>query len=196
MMAVMKRRTILLGAAGLAAIAATGWGAWRVSSRSAPAANRAVGAQGAEASRPPPNPAALFDARLVGLDGQEFALSELRGKLLVVNFWATWCAPCVQEMPYLESMAKELPNVKFVGIGIDTAQNIAQFVTKIQISYQLLVAGHAGISLVRELGNSAGGLPFTLLFDANGSIFDTLLGQVEPVDLRHRIDRLVAKSKT
>jgi peroxiredoxin len=99
-------------------------------------------------------------------------------------------------MPHLDAMAKEHPEIAFVGIGIDTAQNIAQFVAKLPVSYQLLVAGHAGIAMVRELGNSAGGLPFTLLFDANGSIFDSILGQVEPADLRSRIERLIAKSKT
>jgi thiol-disulfide isomerase/thioredoxin len=191
----MKRRTVLLGLGGLAAMAVSGWAAWRASSRSAPAANRAVGLS-AEPVRVQPNPRALYDARLPGLDGQEFFLSGLKGRPLVVNFWATWCAPCVQEMPYLDSMSKDLPEIVFVGIGIDTAQNIAQFVAKLPVSYRLLVAGHAGIAMVRELGNSAGGLPFTLLFDANGGIFDSILGQVEPVDLRRRIDRLVAKSKT
>ncbi len=191
----MKRRTVLLGLGGLAAMAVSGWAAWRASSRSAPAANRSVGVS-AESVRAQPNPRALYDARLPGLDGQEFLLNALKGRPLVVNFWATWCAPCVQEMPYLDSMAKELPEIVFVGIGIDTAQNIAQFVAKLPVSYRLLVAGHAGIAMVRELGNSAGGLPFTLLFDANGSIFDSILGQVEPVDLRQRVDRLVAKSKT
>ena len=194
-MQTMKRRTVLLGVGGLAAIAVSGWAAWRASSRSAPAANRAVGPS-AELARASANPLALYGARLQSLDGQEFALSTLKGRPLVVNFWATWCAPCVQEMPHLDSLAKEFPEIKFVGIGIDTAQNIAQFVAKIPISYQLLIAGHAGIAMVRELGNSAGGLPFTLLFDANGSIFDSILGQVEPNDLRQRIDRLVTKSKT
>jgi thiol-disulfide isomerase/thioredoxin len=194
-MPVMKRRTVLLGVGGLAAIAVSGWAAWRASSRSAPAANRAVGAA-AEPARVSANPLALYNARLPGLDGQEFLLSSLKGRPLVVNFWATWCAPCVQEMPYLDSMAKERPEIAFVGIGIDTASNIAQFVAKLPVSYQLLVAGHAGIALVRELGNTAGGLPFTLLFDANGSIFDSILGQVEPTDLRQRIERLVTKSKT
>ncbi len=191
----MKRRTVLLGLGGLAAMAVSGWAAWRASSRSAPAANRAVGPS-AESVRAQPNPRALYDAQFPGLDGQEFLLSSLKGRPVVVNFWATWCAPCVQEMPYLDGMSKELPDIMFVGIGIDTAQNIAQFVAKLPVSYRLLVAGHAGIALVRELGNSAGGLPFTLLFDANGSIFDSILGQIEPVDLRQRIDRLVAKSKT
>jgi len=194
-MQAMKRRTVLLGVGGLAAMAVSGWAAWRSSSRSAPAANRAVGSS-AEPARLGANPLALYDARLPGLDGQEVSLSALKGQPVVVNFWATWCAPCVQEMPHLDSIAKELPEVKFVGIGIDTAQNIAQFVAKLPVSYQLLIAGHAGIAMVRELGNSAGGLPFTLLFDANGSIFDSILGQVEPADLRQRIDRLVTKSKT
>ena len=194
-MQAMKRRTVLLGVGGLAAMAASGWAAWRASSRSAPAANRAVGSS-PEPARPSANPLALYGARLPGLDGQEVSLSTLKGQPVVLNFWATWCAPCVQEMPHLDSMAKELPEIKFVGIGIDTAQNIAQFVAKLPVSYQLLIAGHAGIAMVRELGNSAGGLPFTLLFDANGSIFDSILGQVEPTDLRQRIGRLVAKSKT
>ena len=192
-MQTMKRRTVLLGVGGLATMALSGWAAWRASSRSAPAANRAV----AGASEPVrANPLALYEARLPGLDDQEFSLSTLKGRPVVVNFWATWCAPCVQEMPHLDGMAKELPEIRFVGIGIDTAANIAQFVAKLPVSYQLLVAGHAGISMVRELGNSAGGLPFTLLFDANGSIFDSILGLVEPSDLRQRIERLVTKSKT
>jgi len=191
----MKRRTVLLGVGGLAAMTAAGWAAWRASSRSAPAANRAVGAS-TEPARATVNSRALYEARLPGLDGQEFLLSTLKGRPVVVNFWATWCAPCVQEMPDLDRMAKELPEIKFVGIGIDSEQNIAQFVAKLPVSYQILVAGYAGIAMVRELGNSAGGLPFTLLFDANGSIFDSILGQVEPSDLRQRIERLVTKSKT
>jgi thiol-disulfide isomerase/thioredoxin len=194
MMQAMKRRTVLIGAGGVAAMAASGWAAWQFSARSAPAANRAMVAS--EPGRASANPLALYEARLPGLDGQEFALSQLKGQLLVVNFWATWCAPCVQEMPHLDNMSKELPNVAFVGIGIDTDKNIAQFVAKLPVSYRLLIAGHAGIAMVRELGNSAGGLPFTLLIEANGSIFDSILGQIEPIDLRQRIDRLVAKSKT
>jgi thiol-disulfide isomerase/thioredoxin len=191
----MKRRTVLVGVGGLAAIAVSGWAAWRASSSSAPAANRAVGAS-VEPARVSANPLALYNARLPELDGKEFLLSTLKGRPVVVNFWATWCAPCVQEMPYLDAIAKERPEIAFVGIGIDTAQNIIQFVAKLPVSYQLLVAGHAGIAMVRELGNSAGGLPFTVLFDANGSIFDSILGQVEPTDLRNRIERLVIKSKT
>ena len=192
----MKRRTILFGAGGLAAMLGTAWFAWKSSSSRAPAANRAIGVQVPSDSSAKADPGAFYGASLPDLDGKPFALREYLGRPTVVNFWATWCAPCVQEMPYLDAIAKNSPKLGFVGIGIDTAQNIGQFVAKIPVSYQLLVAGHAGIALLRELGNSAGGLPFTLLFDANGSIFDSILGQIEPLDLRQRIDRLVAKSKT
>lgn len=192
----MKRRTIIFGGAGLLAITATAWLAWQSTSRRAPAANRAVSLSGSATPKVTANPGALYAASLPDLAGNTIALSQLKGRPVVANFWATWCAPCVEEMPHLDALSKSLPNIQFVGIGIDTAANIAQFVTKIPVSYPLYVAGHAGIGLVRELGNAAGGLPFTVLLDAEGHIFDTILGQVSLEDLQKRIDRLVAKSKT
>lgn len=192
----MKRRTLIFGGAGLMAIATTAWFAWQSTSRRAPAANRAVGLPGAMPQKTEPNPRALYEATLPDLTGSPVALSQLRGRPVVANFWATWCAPCVEEMPHLEALSKSLPDIQFVGIGVDTASNIAQFITKVPVSYPLYVAGHAGIALVRELGNAAGGLPFTVLLDADGHIFDTILGQVSPEDLNVRIGRLVTKSKT
>jgi thiol-disulfide isomerase/thioredoxin len=196
MMEAMKRRTIIFGGAGLAAIATTAWLAWQSTSRRAPAANRAVGMPGSAPRKLEPNSRALYEATLPDLTGRPVALKRLLGRPVVANFWATWCAPCVEEMPHLDALSKSFSNIQFVGIGIDTASNISQFVTKIPVSYPLYVAGHAGIALVRELGNAAGGLPFTVLLDAEGHIFDTILGQVSPEDLSARIDRLVAKSKT
>lgn len=195
-MEVMKRRTIIFGGAGLAAIGTTAWLAWQSTSRRAPAANRAVGMPGSAPRKAEPNPRALYEATLPDLTGRPVALERLLGRPVVANFWATWCAPCVEEMPHLEALSKSFSNIQFVGIGIDTASNIAQFVTKVPVSYPLYVAGHTGIAMVRELGNAAGGLPFTVLLDAEGRIFDTILGQVSPEDLSARIDRLVAKSKT
>lgn len=192
----MKRRTIIFGGAGLVAIATTAWFAWQSTSRRAPAANRAVGLPGTAPRKTEANPEAFYAATFPDLAGQSVALSQFKGRPVVVNFWATWCAPCVEEMPHLDALSKSLPNIQFVGIGIDTASNISQFVTKIPVSYPLYVAGHSGIGLVRELGNAAGGLPFTVLLDAEGHIFDTILGQVSPDDLHLRIERLVAKSKT
>lgn len=192
----MKRRTVIFGGAGLVAIAATAWFAWQSTSRRAPAANRAVGLPGSAPRSVEPNPRVLYEASLPDLAGRPVALSHLKGQPVVANFWATWCAPCVEEMPHLDALSKSLPNVQFVGIGIDTAANIAKFVAKIPVSYPLYVAGHSGIAMVKELGNAAGGLPFTVLLDAEGHVFDTILGQVSPEDLRLRIERLVAKSTT
>ena len=195
-MEAMKRRTIIFGGAGLAAIGTTAWLAWQSTSRRAQAANRAVGMPGSALRKAEPNPRALYEATLPDLTGRPVALERLLGRPVVANFWATWCAPCVEEMPHLEALSKSFSNIQFVGIGIDTASNIAQFVTKVPVSYPLYVAGHAGVAMVRELGNAASGLPFTVLLDAEGRIFDTILGQVSPEDLSARIDRLVAKSKT
>lgn len=192
----MKRRTLIFGGAGLVAIATTAWFAWQSTSRRAPAANRAVGLPGAMPQKTEPNPRALYEATLPDLTGSPVALRQLLGRPVVANFWATWCAPCVEEMPHLDGLSKSLPDIQFVGIGIDTASNISQFIAKIPVSYPLYVAGHAGIALVRELGNAAGGLPFTVLLDAEGRIFDTILGQVSPEDLSAKIGRLVTKSKT
>ncbi len=190
----MKRRTLILGAAGLGAMGLAGVLAWQSSSRRAPAANRAV-MQAPAASRPKdPDPQAFFSATLPDLQGQPFAMSSLKGQPLVVNFWATWCPPCVEEMPLLDHLSKDMPQAKFVGIGIDTAKNIAEFAAKIPVGFPLYVAGHGGIAMVRELGNAPGGLPFTVLIDSHGRIFKLILGQVEANSLRASISELLAQS--
>ena len=189
----MKRRTLILGAAGLGGMGLAGWLAWQSSSRRAPAANRAVTQE--PAARPKdPDPQAFFSANLPDLQGQSFAMSSLKGLPLVVNFWATWCPPCVEEMPLLDRLSRDVPQARFVGIGIDTAKNIAEFAAKIPVSFPLYVAGHGGIAMVRDLGNAAGGLPFTVLIDSKGQIFKLILGQVEANSLRVSINELLVHS--
>ena len=190
----MKRRTLILGAAGLSGMGLAGWLAWQSSSRRAPAANRAVTQTPAAARPKDPDPQAFFSASLPDLQGQSHAMSGLKGQPLVVNFWATWCPPCVEEMPLLDRLSQEVPEAKFVGIGIDTAKNIAEFAAKIPVAFPLYVAGHGGIAMVRDLGNAAGGLPFTVLIDTKGQIFKLILGQVEAVSLRTSISELLARS--
>src|SRR3546814_17822458 len=86
----------------------------------------------------------------------------------LLNFWATWCPPCVKEMPDLEALHQKHRQAHFVGLAVDTAVNVRKFGEKVHVSYPLLIAGHGGIKLMRELGHKNGGLHFTVVFDKNG----------------------------
>jgi len=129
---------------------------------------------------------ALMQSRLPDATGTERQLTEWQGKTLVVNFWATWCPPCVDEMPELVELQNDLSsqNVQVLGIGIDSPSNIRQFSEKHQISYPLLVAGMAGTDLSREFGNQAGGLPFTVLIGSDGRVRKTYIGRLDLKKLR------------
>ena len=108
-------------------------------------------------------------------------MSEWKGKTLLLNFWAPWCPPCVDEMPELVALQKDLgeKNLQIIGIGIDSPTNIRQFAEKHQISYPLLVSGLEGTELSRQFGNEAGGLPFTVLITPDGAVRKTYLGRLD-----------------
>jgi peroxiredoxin len=124
--------------------------------------------------------------------GQPQDFASLKGKTLVVNFWATWCPPCVDEMPELSAMQAELTprNAQIIGIGIDNAANIADFAARYKISYPLYTAGMHGTELSRQFGNRAGGLPFTVLVDAKGVVRKTYLGRLKISELRRDLAAL------
>lgn len=186
----MKRRTLLIGGAGLAAMAGVGFWGWQQSTRRAPQANRAIREQKATE----PDIEAFFKASLPDMEGEAQAMSQWRDRPLVINFWATWCPPCVKEMPDLNRLSKAHPDAQFLGIAVDTADNVAEFVKKVPVSYPIFVAGHEGIGLVRELGNSAGGLPFTVLVKPGGELGPVILGPVDPKSLDVQIGQLVSGS--
>ncbi|REF03002.1 TlpA family protein disulfide reductase [Cupriavidus plantarum] len=129
---------------------------------------------------------ALYQAKLPAPNGSEVDLGKLRGRTLVVNFWAPWCGPCVEEMPELTALHKEYTarNVEFIGIGIDSARNIEQFLQKVPVAYPLAVAGFAGTELARSLGNAQGGLPYTLVIAPDGAVKFSKLGRVHMEELR------------
>lgn len=134
------------------------------------------------------NPAvdSLFAQTLPDAHGKSQALSQWKGKTLVVNFWATWCAPCVQEMPELSALQMEIAskNVQILGIGIDSAENIREFSSKYKISYPLYTAGMNGSDLARQFDNKVGGLPFTVIIGADKHVKKTYLGRLKLEQLR------------
>lgn len=131
--------------------------------------------------------ASLFSQTLPDLTGKSQPLAQWRGKRTLVNFWATWCTPCVEEMPELSALQTELgaASLQIVGIGIDSAANIVDFSKKIPVSYPLYVGGIGGSELSRQFGNQAGGLPFTVLIAADGTIQKTYLGRLKMNELRN-----------
>jgi thiol-disulfide isomerase/thioredoxin len=134
--------------------------------------------------------AALLARPLVDLQGQASRLSDWRGRPMVINFWATWCAPCVKEMPELDAQHQRRPKAQFVGIGIDSSDNIRKFLLKTPVSYPVLVMGSGAIDLLRSLGNPAGGLPFTLVLDAQGRVKRKILGAIKFDDFSATLDAL------
>ena len=134
----------------------------------------------------------LWGAPVTTIDGKPQSLSLLKGHPIVVNFWASWCGPCVEEMPALSQLQREYAKkgIQFVGLGVDSEKNIQTFLQKVKVAYPIYVTGFGGADLARAFGNNAGGLPFTVVIDAKGNIRSTKLGQIDPQALKQTLDAL------
>jgi thiol-disulfide isomerase/thioredoxin len=134
----------------------------------------------------------LWHAQLQNADGTTQSIASFKGKAVVVNFWASWCAPCVKEMPALAALHREYEKkgITFVGLGVDTDKNVNGFLRKVPVNYPVYIAGFGGADLARAFGNTAGGLPFTVVIDAKGVVRSTKLGEVDPKELKQTLDAL------
>jgi thiol-disulfide isomerase/thioredoxin len=148
-----------------------------------------AGARGAGASILPADP--VFGRSFADLQGRDQALSAYVGRPVLMNFWASWCAPCVREMPLLETLHQRHPDLSVLGLAIDTRVNVERFLQKVHVTYPLLLTGTQGIPLMRELGNKGGGLPFTLLFDRHGRVADSTMGELKPDDIQARLTQIL-----
>ena len=132
-----------------------------------------------------PSSVPLFAATLNDLDDKPVALERYKGKPLIVNFWARWCGPCRAEIPELIAIRNaHKGKLEVLGIGIeDKAEPAREFAKAYEMDYPVFVAGAKGIPLMQALGNTKGGLPFTLLIDRNGNVLQKRLGVMQKADL-------------
>jgi len=135
---------------------------------------------------PSPVAQAFWTRRFTGLNGAELDVARWRGKPLLVNFWATWCPPCVKELPEINQFYKEAKAAGWQGlqVAVDQPDPVKAFLQKTPLDFAVALAGPEGLGLVRELGNPAGGLPFSVAFDTSGDIFWRRLGTSSLENLR------------
>ena len=136
----------------------------------------------------------LREASLVDLAGKRRKLTEWQGRVLVCNFWATWCAPCREEIPLLVAASEKYARdgVDIVGIAVDNAANVVEFSRTFMISYTILLLDANGPDLMRELGNSSGGLPYTVFLDRQGRPANRKLGALKQAELDAILGRLAS----
>jgi thiol-disulfide isomerase/thioredoxin len=143
--------------------------------------------------RAPQRADALFALALPGLDGAPQHLDQWRGKVVVVNFWATWCEPCREEMPEFVLAQQEFGSqgLQFVGIAVDQADRAASFAHDLKLNYPVLIGGYDAMELSKTLGNRLVALPFTIVIDRSGNVAHTQLGPLKPAQLRSIISKLI-----
>lgn len=129
---------------------------------------------------------ALWQQRFERPEGGDLAMADLKGRPTLINFWATWCPPCVEELPLLNAFSREhaAKGWQVVGLAVDRVEPVRQFLQRLPLAFPVGMAGMAGIELSRTLGNAAGGLPFTVVMAEDGRVLHRKIGKVTEEDLR------------
>lgn len=161
----LGKRALLLGAGGLAAAAAGAYGGHWWLTRGAVAGDEAK----------------LLNASFEALDGKTQPISAWKGKTLVVNFWATWCGPCREEMPEFVKAQSEFAakGLQFVGIAIDRRAPVEKFAKELAINYPILIGDVAWLEAVKTMGNPQGVLPFSLVISPNSEVMLRRVGKLK-----------------
>lgn len=166
-----RRGMLFGGVAAAAAVAGAGGAWWKGQSANAASGEKLdAGFWGKSFERP---------------EGGDLALVSLKGKPLLLNFWATWCPPCVEEMPMIDAFFRQHGGNgwQVVGLAIDQPSAVRKFLQKTPVTYPTGLAGLEGTELVKNLGNTGGGLPFTLVLNSDGSVAARKMGKLEAADL-------------
>ena len=170
-----QRRAWMIGSAAAATAAGLGLALWR----SEPKAGATLSAN----QNTGPN--SLWGQRFERPAGGDLVMAELRGKPVLLNFWATWCAPCIAEMPMLDAFQRDhaAQGWQVVGLAVDNPEPVRDFVAKRQIGFAIGLVGFAGGDLAREFGNTSGSLPYTVVFGRDGQPKHRKLGALKAEDL-------------
>jgi thiol-disulfide isomerase/thioredoxin len=146
------------GVGAFAAAAGAGWAWWRTADA---------------------RDSALWSLRFETPSGGELKMSSFRGKPLVLNFWATWCAPCLKEMPQLQRFHVEYEprGWQVLGLALDRTGPVNEFLKRVRVGFPVALAGMDGFDLTHELGNTLGVLPFTVVFDSSGRAVHRKVGE-------------------
>ena len=165
----VRRRGLMLGAGAAALLAGVGAAWWGGRSRPVD-----------------PAVAALWALSATQPDGAPLAIASLRGRPTLVNFWATWCPPCVEELPLIDAFYREhvANGWQVVGLALDKPAAVQAFLAKTPVTFPIGILGLGGMSILKTLGNTGGGLPFTLVLNAGGALQDRKMGQITTMDLQ------------
>jgi thiol-disulfide isomerase/thioredoxin len=166
----MKRRALLF--AGVAAGAAVaGVALWRGRQAAGPAE--------------PAGPAPIWSMRFDRPEGGTLDMAGLRGQPVLLNFWATWCPPCITELPLIDAFHQRhgARGWQVVGLAVDGPTPVREFLKQRPLRMPVGLAGLEGVELARALGNSSGALPFTVIFGRDGAVRERKLGALSEADL-------------
>ncbi len=130
----------------------------------------------------------LWHQRWPTPQGGELAMTTLRGRPLMINFWATWCPPCVRELPALDRLQREQGPTgwQVLALAVDGAAPVQRFLERTPLALPIVLAGAAGLDWSRRLGNEGGGLPYTVAFSAAGAVLWRHVGEISEAELRRR----------
>ena len=186
----MNRRKIALGgvaaAAGLAGVGAAWWKLRPHDVVSGLGADRAAALPGADAGAASDDAVeAFWKSSFDTPAGTPLLMSSFRGKPLLVNFWATWCPPCIEELPLLDSFyqANKSNGWQLLGLAVDQPSAVQKWLQAKPLSFPVGMAGFGGTELSKSFGNLSGGLPFSVVLGASGQLLHRKSGKVTPEEL-------------